>query len=351
LRLPPGGPRFPALSSRRVARVTRNTGKDRGRAAAAWHRSILVEESEKQMQISNIDRLLIFREEASGAVLTLEELQAKYGIDPDGTNFYYGINSVNLGAYNASVAAGDPTAINDTDRTFFAALLASVQASSDDEKTLVLGLEPDEAPAAGAPADPYGFVSANGNLLTQLAQDLNGIQVQARQANKRLNIIIRYASEMNDGGQIQGNNPAQYIATFQQVREIFRPLAPSVLFSFSPALRADLPEADITQYWPGDDVVDVIGGTWYIGAPEQRDASVANMRAYFLHRVGANRPFAISEVGGHGAAGLGNDAVLQDMFHEMEALQLQSVSFTYVTIFLQGVWGTDATLAFLQSGS
>jgi|GEM_PF-5804846 len=51
---------------------------------------------------------------------------------------------------------------------------------------------------------------------------------------------------------------------------------------------------------------------------------------------------------GNDATKAGSDAVLEDMIHELEALQLQNVSFRYATIFLQGVWGVDATLGFIS---
>jgi hypothetical protein len=290
------------------------------------------------MKLQNVDRILLFRETDAGRVLTLEELKSKYGLDPDGTNFYYGINQANVDNFAATGSA-----LNPTHQAFFAQLAGSLRSSQDDEKTLVLGLEPNE------PVDPYGFVAGHADLVRQLATDLNGVQQETRAAGKRLNILIRYASEMNDRGQKWGGNPGGFKATFLQARSAFQQAAPSVLFSFSPALRADLDEALIAQYWPGDQQVDVIGGTWYIGAPGQRAASMANMRAYFLHRTGVGKPFGLSEVGGHDATGKANDSVLADMFHEIATLQLQNVSFKYLTIFLQGAWGSDATLGFMRA--
>ena len=291
------------------------------------------------MQIKNVDRLLIFNEDTAGHVATLEALQQRYGVDPAGTNFYYGINQINVDNFTARHIA-----LNPTHQAFLDTLLTSLQNSPDDEKTLMLGLEPpDDIP------HPYAFVDAHMDVVRQLAFDLAEVQGRASAMNKRLNIAVRYASEMNDVHQSQGGNPLAFKSTFAQVRHAFAEAAPSILLSFSPALRADLAEALIGEYWPGDQFVDVIGGTWYIGAPGQRAASIANMRAYFLHRVGAAKPFALSEMGGCNAAGAGNDAVLQDMFHQVEALQLQSVSFRYLTVFLASKWGTDATLKFLQA--
>lgn len=297
------------------------------------------------MQIKNIDRLLIFREDSAGKELTLEQLQTEYGMDPAGTNFYYGINQKNV-----DDADGLPSALNGDHRAFFNSFLDSLIAGQDDEKMIMLGVEPpgDEDPNAST---PYRFVANHIDLVERLANDLAQYQHKALSAGKRLNIVVRYASEMNDGSQNQGHDPAAYKSTFIQVRKALSTSAPKVLLAFSPALRADLPEELIGQYWPGDEYVDVISGTWYIGSPSQRVASEANMRAYFLHRAAAGKPFGIDELGGCNASGAGNDATLQVMLHDIAALQMQNVAFKYVTIFLQSKWGKDATLAFLRPTS
>ena len=292
------------------------------------------------MQLKNIDRILLFRTDSGGSVLTLEALQTQYGIDADGTNFYYGLgqNLANFGRTGLALSANH--------NVFFDAVLSSLVASKDDEKTVVLGLEPPDK-------DSYTFVSANQPLVTQLATELAAIQARALAGGKRLNIVIRYTSEMNAGDTKGWQDPAGYKTTFVQSRSAFAKAAPSILFSFSPALRADIDESQIAQYWPGDQYVDVIGGTWYIGRDAQRAASIATMRAYFLHRVGSGKPLALSELGGCNPGpsphkGVDNDKQLQGMFHELEALQLQNISFKYVTIFLDDKWGTDAALAFLR---
>ena len=96
--------------------------------------------------------------------------------------------------------------------------------------------------------------------------------------------------------------------------------------------------------------MDLIGGTWYVGAPDQREQSFANMQAYFEHRVDAGRPFALSEIGGRNEDGRGNDAVLRDMMAKLQTLAAKGISFKYATFFLGGAWGTDATLAFVNDG-
>lgn len=289
------------------------------------------------MKIANIDRLMIFREDKNGHVLSIDELQARYGVRPAGTDFYYGINQENV-----DESSGTTNAFDATDRDFFQGIVDALKRSSDDEVTIVLGLEPLDD------KEPFGFVTANLNLVERLASQLDGFQKQARAGGKRLNLIVRYASEMNSGDNSWGLKPMSFKSTYVQVRSIFSHAAPGIMFSFSPALRADRDESLITSYWPGDQYVDIIGGTWYIGKPEQHAASVAMMRSYFMHRVGVGKPFGLSEIGGLGPRKSGNDVVLESMLHEIEAIQLAGVSFKYATIYLKGIWGTDATLKFLS---
>src|SRR5438094_534996 len=83
-----------------------------------------------------------------------------------------------------------------------------------------------------------------------------------------------------------GRRSDDFKPSFRDVRRVCRQEAPEVLFAFSPAIRADLDEAKITDFWPGDEAVDVIAGTWYVHAEEQFHDATHNMRAYFLHRLG-----------------------------------------------------------------
>ena len=43
---------------------------------------------------------------------------------------------------------------------------------------------------------------------------------------------------------------------------MFQEEAPEVCFAFSPAIRTDLNEALIADYWPGDEYVYIVSGTW-----------------------------------------------------------------------------------------
>jgi beta-mannanase len=208
-----------------------------------------------------------------------------------------------------------------------------------------------------SPTEPnrtYDFVAANMDVICRLAVELNGFQAAARAAGKRLNVIVRYASEMNDAGEHgYKGHPDAFVASFVAVRRAFAEHAPRVLFSFSPALRADLRIREIAEYWPGDEYVDIVGATWYVHGEKQRVAGMQHVRDYFLTSLARGKPFAVDEFGGAlGESDEGiyrnNDVMLEAMLHELEALALQNVTFTYGTIFLDdGKYGVDATLRFL----
>lgn len=113
------------------------------------------------MKLQNIDRILLFRTEG-GTELTLDAMQTKYGFDPDGCNFYYGLVPSNIANFTSTGNALIPS-----HRAFFNAVLASLTKSPDDEKTVVLGFEPPDA-------DPYGVVSANLPLNQRIGERVSG---------------------------------------------------------------------------------------------------------------------------------------------------------------------------------
>lgn len=294
------------------------------------------------MRIRNIERVLVYRE-VNGDVFTLEKIAREYPVDPAGTLHYYGLGAENVRHFHQTGSA-----LNDSHRKVLNDLLASLRASDRDEMTYLFVLSPYE------PKEPFEFVAANMDVVRALALELQGYQAAARAHAKRLNVVVRYASEMNDAGvrPYQGF-PVAFVASYIAVRRAFAEHAPRVLFSFSPALRADLSVPDIADYWPGDEYVDIVGATWYVHGEKQRVLGMQHVRDYFLGSISLGKPFAVDEFGG----ALGeydedmyrdNDVMLEAMLHELEALALQNVSFKYGTIFLDDrKYGGDATLRFL----
>jgi hypothetical protein len=304
------------------------------------------------MKVPNVDQLLVFKKRG-GDVMSLADLKKEFTFEPAGTNQYYSLNADNFTAFQQT---DTHSALNLTQRAPFDDVGSTLLDGPAAEKTVVLGLEPDVS--FPHPNDPkkkeyvYGTAVAHPDLLEALAAELADMQQEAKDAGKRLTIILRYASEMNDTKLPLSGMVSGYKATFAAIREIFRRKAPTVPFSFSPALRADLSLANITPFWPGNRLVDVVAGTWYIGDPPvQRAAAIKLMTDYFTANKAAGKPFALSELGGCTKNGTGNDAVLKDMLAQLAAMRQHGVSFKYVTIFLEEKYGTDATLRFLSANA
>jgi len=294
------------------------------------------------VHIQNIARVLVFRA-VNGRIFTLGEIEKDYPIVPAGTLDYYGVVDENVEHFRQTGRA-----LNDGHREVLDRLLDALRASPAASMLFELVVEPIEK------KNPYRFVAANMALVERLAVELTEYQNQARPSGKRLDMLVRYASEMNDaGGSVYAGHPVRFKKSFIEVRRAFRKRAPQIRFTFSPALRADLNDAKIAQYWPGDRYVDVIGATWYVHGENQRVKGMANMRSYFQRAVRVGKPLAIDEFGG--ALGEsqsdyhGNDIMLESMLREIEMLADTGITFAFGTIFLDDQkYGVDATLDFLK---
>lgn len=297
----------------------------------------------------NVSKALYFRNDASGRTWSQSAFVDRYGFEPDGVNGYYGVN-------NAAVAHWQMKgeALRSHHRVVLDDLLAALLASRRPEKTLNLGLWPFQPP------EPYGFVENHLSLIETLAVELAAYQQRARDKGKKLDVVVRYASEMSDPakpGQPWGRgklpDPEQaeaYRETFALVRRRFHANAPEVRFAFSPAIRADIRDARydlIADYWPGDDLVDVVSCTWYVGREGDFPGAVSTLQRYIAQWKDRGKAFGIDEIGGINEDA-GNDAMLQRMFGVLAGLRTEGVRFDYVTLFLASKWRTDAQLKFLR---
>jgi hypothetical protein len=299
------------------------------------------------MRPAKVRRLLYFAKRGNG-VLPPSAFREAYGLEPNGMNFYYGLNAAARRHLRETGAALQPS-----HRAFFD-MVQEWLFTGPKEAMVDLGLWPYE------PADPYGFVAANEDLIRAVARELHAYQERAEQHGARLRIVVRYASEMNDPakpGQPWGRPRAKYEPslaepfrrTFRLVRETFREHAPAVRFAFSPAIRADIAGeryAMIADFWPGEGLADVVSCTWYVGRAAHLQAAIEALERHFSDRAAEGLPFGIDEMGGIDGA-KGNDAVLEAMFAALDALK-QPAELEYASIFLHGKWGTDASLSFLR---
>ena len=297
------------------------------------------------MKPPRIKKLLYFAKDGAD-VLPPEAAQKRWGFTPAGVNFYYGLNAGGLEHFRRTGSA-----LRENHRRFFDLVK---QALATRECFLVnLGLWPFE------PGDPYAFVAQHPELVRRLAEELGALQTATGAGGKRLEIVIRYASEMNDPmkpGQPWGRPHGAWDAaharpfrdTFRQVRQIFRRAAPEVRFTFSPALRSDIsgPRYEmIGDFWPGKDWVDGISCTWYAGRQEHVKGAAAALERYLSDMSDPHLPFGLDEIGGIDGE-RDNDRVLAAMLRALDDMGGRP-AFDYATLFLHGKWAVDATLGFL----
>jgi hypothetical protein len=82
-------------------------------------------------------------------------------------------------------------------------------------------------------------------------------------------VVIRYAPEMNGswspwGAKVNGNTAAQYVAAWQHVVTLFRKAgASNALWLWAPNIIRSAAVEGISQFWPGDNFVDLVGFTGY----------------------------------------------------------------------------------------
>jgi hypothetical protein len=291
----------------------------------------------------NIENLMAYREKTAH-VLSVLELQRRFHITPIGTLTYYGLVDENIRYFNQTGRALQPK-----HRSVVDDVLSALYAGYADELTFQLVLEPIQAP------DNYAFAASHMELIKEIAKELAQYELEASQRRKRLGIIIRFGSEMNDTDGTAGTTkPDEFISAYRMVRDAFHDLCPQALFPFSPALRADLDVSLISQYWPGIDYVDLAGATWYVHGDNQEELGFTNMAAYFKEFAQYRLPFSLDEFGGaQGSSSnyFDNDLMLIKMFQQIASVRAKGIKFQYATIFLDEVkYGVDATLNFLRNG-
>lgn len=79
-------------------------------------------------------------------------------------------------------------------------------------------------------------------------------------------VILIPFEEMNDNvapwdGTVNNNSPEKHIQAYRKIREMFRTTAPNVKFGWAPnnVSVPDIPGNQITDYYPGDQYVDIVG--------------------------------------------------------------------------------------------
>ena len=140
---------------------------------------------------------------------------------------------------------------------------------------------------------------------------------------------------MNDAGGSShyAGQPDAFRARFAAVRAIVREESPDLAFAFSPAIRSDRKREDVAAYWSGDEYVDILSCTWYIGDDVQFDEAAAFFQTYFREAARMGKPLGIDEFGGcktlyRGTpfeTGEDNDTFLQRMSDVIHGLRVGGI--------------------------
>jgi hypothetical protein len=277
-----------------------------------------------------------------------DEFESVYGFEPDGMNFYLGIRLENTDPFELGGDVFQPH-----QASFFEAMRRFARGQ---RKMIMLGLEP---PKHG-PEKAFDFVLDHLGYVRAVADQLRQVQ-EAVEDGGQLDIVVRFASEMNDrpSTNFWGQQSEGFIAAYTQVRQAFRDNAPQIRFAFSPAIRGDLQRAFIKsrqpnisdatlelfntrRYLPDDNDIDLITCTYYAPAASKQKEHQASLqyfgdycRAFDAER---NHPvFAIDEIGcGKGISDLAvRRATLQAMLDVIAELESDGISFQYAGFFLE----------------
>jgi C1A family cysteine protease len=277
--------------------------------------------------------------------LNLAGLQARYGTSIAGTNMYWGLQDANL---DLPAGQGLQTEASQFITDFVSALPPGGIGVID------FALEPNSTLVG---AEAFADVNARLAKIGDLGTDLATHQTAATNAGKTLRLVVRFASEMNLGsGNLWAGAPDDFRQAWVNVRQALANPQLTFLMNFAPFIYAGATisgndPAAVTQYWPGDDQVDIVGCTWYAGNGADIPGAKNLLDAYFNAFAGKNLSYAVSELGGscNKATGLRNTEAVQSMFWHLRNFRSDQ-TLDHVTFFLEQPWsGAGVDLGIVQT--
>ncbi|MGC4043631.1 MAG: hypothetical protein QM758_07475 [Armatimonas sp.] len=318
----------------------------------------------------------------TGSLVDFSTCQTTYSFQPDGVNMYFGFLKEVISRWENGGTMLDMAGHPWSHSTHLEFALDALNNGPDSEKTIVFALQPPGG------IKPFDFVIAKRAAVEALAAELQEYRKRAN-PGKNLRIVVRFASEMNTkenttwGAGNSSVKAADFILAYKEVRAAFRSVSTEFLFSFSPALRADLSPTEINKYWPGIANVDFLSGTWYWGGTDTLEQARTVLTAYFetyKQRV-LNKPgccFALDEWGGCNGTkhlppplkkksngeillkedhaigwdfGLNHLDVLIKMRKHLDKLAADDMPLEYATLFLEKKWNPWTSLSPLWASS
>ncbi|MCE1245617.1 MAG: hypothetical protein LWY06_03110 [Firmicutes bacterium] len=278
-----------------------------------------------KLEIPGVDKILLFN-----------DVKQSYNFSIEGSNDYYALR----GPYKHYEDCRQYL------KKHLDALTYIRDHSNSDSPIAVLGLEPEEK------GRPFEYILNNLDIITNLAKSINQLQ-----ENNKFRVVIRFASEMNCGGNNWGPSSERpdwsglYKKAIGVMRNIFRKEAPKVPFCFSPTILSVLDENGtgmnrIKKFWPEDanntNIIDIISCTWYINGTEQEAGATDFLDKYINWAVGLNKKLAIDEICGRTNKWVEEDPkreksskMLVRMFDHIGKRMAQTgKSLEYATIFI-----------------
>jgi hypothetical protein len=119
--------------------------------------------------------------------------------------------------------------------------------------------------------------------------------------DQRRPVILRFAHEMNGtwypwSEATNGNKPGDYVKAWRHVHDLFSAVgATNVIWLWSPNVIRGTPDADLSEFYPGNQYVDWMGVDAY-GFGEKTAAEVLDPTTTILYRI-SHKPLLIAETG------------------------------------------------------
>jgi len=287
-----------------------------------------------------IDNLLAFDKVGhvrEGDQVNLLDLRQLYGPNIRGTNMYWGFEAPNL-----DLPAGQ--GLDGTKMQFIRDFTAGLGVG--EIGTIDLCLEPHGDHRS---SESFAHVDAHLGKVRDLASDLVSLQSEAALEDKGLRFVIRFASEMNpEPNNAWSGFPDDFQRSWVNVWNAIKGVSHDLLMNFAPGIELETRTDGndfhaIKMYWPGDDLVDIVGCTWYAGSGHAINPAKERLDEYFQFFSDKGLPYCVSELGGtcDKALKLRSTQVVQSMFRHL--LNFDSDQhLSHATLFLVEDWaGVD----------
>lgn len=178
-------------------------------------------------------------------------------------------------------------------------------------------------PGGGVNQSTYSLANiAAGNFDSYMTTFANQVKTWA-QADTNRQLWLRPMHEMNggwypwgtQGTYVNGNTPAQYIAAWRRMHDIFTNLAvPRVRWLWHPNVNANNDLQPLATIYPGDSYVDIVGLDGYTGGITPKTFTQLFQPQYAEIRRITQKPFMIGEVGIGEASGVDKGAWIRSAY-------------------------------------